>query len=320
MKNILVTGGLGILGISLVKLLAKKKEREIIVLDKCKYNFLKKELPKHVKIIKGNFNNIRTIKNLIEKNNINCIFHLGAITQINDSYKNPYNTFKTNLFATIKILEFLRNTNKQISLIYASSDKAYGEMTLSKYSENHKLQGIFPYDVSKSTSDLICQSYSKSYGLKIGIIRSGNIYGPCDLNFQRLIPDLIIKGLNKKKFLFRSNGKAKRDYIYVDDVAKGYIKLMIKMTFSKKNLFIYNIGSKFEYKNIDVFKIAAKENKLNFRKYIKYVKDRPFNDYRYSLNFNKIKKIGWKPTTKIEDKIYEINSWYKKNINRFKKR
>lgn len=317
MKNILVTGGLGILGISLVKLLAKKKEREIIVLDKCKYNFLKKELPKHVKIIKGNFNNIRTIKNLIEKNNINCIFHLGAITQINDSYKNPYNTFKTNLFATIKILEFLRNTNKQISLIYASSDKAYGEMTLSKYSENHKLQGIFPYDVSKSTSDLICQSYSKSYGLKIGIIRSGNIYGPCDLNFHRLIPDLIIKGLNKKKFLFRSNGKAKRDYIYVDDVAKGYIKLMIKMTFSKKNLFIYNIGSK---NNFSALQVLEKINsKLNIGKNFSIESNSKIEIKDQNLNFNKIKKdLNWNEKISFDNGLNKTIKWYINNFKYFK--
>ena len=87
----------------------------------------------------------------------------------------------------------------------------------------------------------------------------------------------------------------------------------------KKNQ-VYNIGSKFEYKNIDVFKLAAKENNLKFSKFIKYVKDRPFNDFRYSINFNKIMKLGWKPTNKIEDRISEINLWYKKNITRFKKR
>jgi CDP-glucose 4,6-dehydratase len=317
MKNILVTGGLGILGISLVKLLAKEKEREIIVLDKCKYNFLKKELPKHVKIIKSNFNNIKIIKDLIEKNNINCIFHLGAITQINDSYKNPYNTLKTNLFSTIKILEFLRNTNKQISLIYASSDKAYGEMTLNKYSEDHKLQGIFPYDVSKSTSDLICQSYSKSYGLKIGIIRSGNIYGPCDLNFQRLIPDLIIKGLKKKKFLFRSNGKVKRDYIYVDDVAKGYIKLMIKMGLSKQKLFIYNIGSK---NNFSALKVLEKiSSKLKIGKNFSIENNSKIEIKNQNLNFNKIKKdLNWNEKISFDNGLNKTIQWYINNLKYLK--
>ena len=50
------------------------------------------------------------------------------------------------------------------------------------------------------------------------------------------------------------------------------------------------------------------------------MKDRPFNDFRYSVDFRKIKKLGWKPKVKVEDKIFEINNWYKKNISRFKKR
>ena len=76
----------------------------------------------------------------------------------------------------------------------------------------------------------------------------------------------------------------------------------------------YNIGSKFEYKNIDIVKIIAHVNKKKINKNIKFVKDRPFNDFRYSINFNKIKKLGWKPITKVEDKILEINDWYKRNI------
>ena len=72
--------------------------------------------------------------------------------------------------------------------------------------------------------------------------------------------------------------------------------------------------------NLAEAKEAAKANNLTFNKFVKYVKDRPFNDYRYSLNFNKIMRLGWKPKTKIEDKISEINDWYKKNISRFKKR
>ena len=66
--------------------------------------------------------------------------------------------------------------------------------------------------------------------------------------------------------------------------------------------------------------MIAKENKINLKKYIYHSKDRPFNDFRYSINFNKIKKLGWKPKTKLENKISEINNWYKKNFKRYKLR
>ena len=87
--------------------------------------------------------------------------------------------------------------------------------------------------MSKSASDLIVQSYVKTYGLKAGIIRSGNIYGPGDLNMDRLVPHVIISTLKNKKSILRSNGKLIRDYIYVDDVANAYFLLMKKMVQKK---------------------------------------------------------------------------------------
>ena len=72
--------------------------------------------------------------------------------------------------------------------------------------------------------------------------------------------------------------------------------------------------------NKEIVKLIAIENNKIFNKCIAYVKDRPFNDFRYSINFQKIMKLGWKPKTNFEDKINEINNWYKKNIHRFKNR
>tara|TARA_B100000989_G_C19504060_1_gene455634 strand:- start:773 stop:1726 length:954 start_codon:yes stop_codon:yes gene_type:complete len=316
MKNILVTGGLGILGISLVKLLSKKNKK-IVVLDKCKFSFLLKELPTSVKIIKGNIENIKLIKKIIKNNKIDFIFHLGAITQINDSFKKPYDAFKTNLFATVEILEFLRRNKKKIPLIYASSDKAYGEMVSPKYSEEHRLHGVFPYDVTKSTSDMICQSYSKTYGLKIGIIRSGNIYGPCDLNFQRLIPDLIVKAIKKKKFIFRSNGKTKRDYIYVDDVAIGYFKLLNKMKLSSKKLFIYNIGSKNNFNPLEVSKKI--HSKLDIQENFTIKAKSKIEIKNQKLNYNKIKNdLNWIEKVSFNTGLNKTIKWYISNINNFK--
>ena len=119
-----------------------------------------------------------------------------------------------NLQSTIKLLEIARKINDKIIFIYSSSDKAYGEVTKGSYLENYPLNSIYPYDVSKSTSDLVAQSYSKTYSMRVGIIRSANIYGPYDINTKRIVPETIINLLNKKKIIIRSNGKLKRDYIF----------------------------------------------------------------------------------------------------------
>ena len=112
-KNILVTGGLGILGAKLVKILNKKNSFNIFILDRSKNNkkikILELNKLKSVKIIKGNFNDYKTVFKIIKNKNINTIFHLGAITQVIDAYKSPMETFNSNIVGTINILESIRN-------------------------------------------------------------------------------------------------------------------------------------------------------------------------------------------------------------------
>ena len=127
---------------------------------------------------------------------------------------------------TVNILECIKNTNPKIVFIYASSDKAYGEKKSSSYKESDKLNAIYPYDVSKSASDLISQSYSITYGLSVGILRCANLYGPGDFNLKRIIPETIINTFKNKKLKIRSNGKLTRDYLYVEDAADAYNLVM----------------------------------------------------------------------------------------------
>ena len=201
MKNkILVTGGLGILGNQLIDLLSQDIKNQVFLLDYNKnVNRLKKTIfTNKVTFIGGDFIDLNKMKSLILRHNFKAIFHLGAVTQVIDAYKSPMKTFRTNIDGTINILEAIRLINKKIIFIYASSDKAYGELVGKSYKENHQLKGIYPYDVSKSASDLVAQSYSKTYGLRVGIIRCGNIYGPADYNLDRLIPGIIINTLKNK--------------------------------------------------------------------------------------------------------------------------
>ena len=320
-KNILVTGGLGILGASLVKKLNSKKSYKIFILDRSKnlkkIKVLELSRLKNVKIIKGNFNDFRTVFRLIKSKNIGIIFHLGAITQVIDAYKSPLETFNSNILGTINILETIRNLKKNIIMIFSSSDKAYGSLIGNAYLENHQLKGNYPYDVSKSASDLIVQSYVKTYNLKAGIIRSGNIYGPGDLNMDRLVPHVIISSLLKKRSILRSNGKLIRDYIYVEDVANAYFILMKKMINSKERLKIYNVGSK---ENLTVKNFVKLITKLvNGKEISPIIKNNSkIEIYRQKLDYRKIKKdLKWSPKSNFKVSLNTTIEWYKKNLNFF---
>mgnify|MGYP001159449452 CR=1 FL=1 len=314
MKNILITGGFGILGASLSNILCSKRYK-IFILDRSKKrrNILRNHFNTKIKKVNGDFKNLNQLINIIKKYKINSIIHLGAITQVIDAYKSPYDTYQTNIMGTVNILEAVRLVNRNINIIFSSSDKAYGKMLQKSYLESHPLHGDYPYDVSKSAADLISQSYSKTYNLKIGIIRSGNIYGPADINMDRLIPGTIVKALKGEPIILRTSGKLRRDYLYVDDVSEAYYKLIIFMNKNKKKkLFIYNLGSKFNFNSLDVVKRIYKIMKVNLKPVI--MNNSSIEITAQKLNYRKAyKDLKWKPNTNFTNGIVKTVEWYKNN-------
>mgnify|MGYP001212272743 CR=1 FL=1 len=316
--NILITGGFGLLGSNLYNYLNNKKYN-VFILDK-KKNFLKKNYLKIKKnrVFLGDYLNKNLIKKIILKKKINVIFHTGAVTQVLDALKNPEHTYDNNINGTLNFLNIIYKINKKIIFIYSSSDKAYGEVGNKSYREDTCLNSIFPYDVSKSCADLICQSYAKTYNLKIGILRCANLYGPGDLNRNRLINGFIISVIKNKIFKIRSSGKLVRDYLYIDDAVSAYYLTMKSLIKGKKNLRIYNVGSKY---NMNVFKmintISKIINKNNIK--IKILNSSKKEILSQKLNYNKIcKELKWKQTVNLENGLKKTLSWYKSNINFFK--
>ena len=316
-KRILITGGLGLLGKSLISKLISEKYK-VFVLDKDKnFERVKSFKIDKVKIIYGNFENKNLIKKIIRNNKIEAIFHLGAITQVLDALKNPYLTYQTNIIGTLNIIDSIKELGRNILFIYSSSDKAYGEIKKRGYTEEDNLNPIFPYDLSKSSSDLICQSYSKNFGLKIGIIRCGNLYGPGDFNTKRIIPETIISALKEKRLIIRSNGKLKRDYVFIDDASNAYYLTFKKLINTKQKLLIYNVGSRDNLSVIEIVNLILKRMKKQYlNPIIKNISNKEIINQR--LNYRKIsREIGWKPRIKLLKGIDLTIKWYKDNINLF---
>ena len=318
--NILVTGGFGLLGKPLVHKLVRLKHN-VIILEKKSTDRIKFLEIKPKKILAGNFLNKVLVGKILKKYNIDVVFHLGAITQVLDSLKDPYQTHQVNITGTINFLENIRKLRPKTIFIYSSSDKAYGELNKRKsYIENDCLKSDYPYDVSKSASDLICQSYSKTYNLKVGIIRCGNIFGPGDFNLKRLIPEVILSTLKNKRFVIRSNGKSTRDYVYVGDVVKAYVLLMNKLLASSTKLRTYNVSSNFNYSVKEVVNIILKYMKAS--KLVPLIMNNSRQEINFQrLNYSKIKKeLNWKPSIKIQKGIIDTIKWYKKYYKFLKKK
>lgn len=309
-KNILVTGGTGFIGSHLVEDLVALGARVTvidIVLHKKSY-FAQQKLEKKVNLQLIDIVQRKKIKELFLKLKPAYIYHLAAEAIVDSSYKNPYKTFQTNVMGTVSILEAARLINT-VGIVVASSDKAYGK-TEKQYTENSPLQGDHPYDVSKSATDLIAQTYYKTYGLPIVITRFGNVYGEGDLHLDRIVPGISEAIIKKKPLLIRSNGKYIRDYLYVKDVSAGYLLLLKKLNETKGKAF--NFSSKDTLSVLELVTLAEKvlKTKIDFK-----ILNTAKNEIPYQhLDDTKVKKLGWKNTYKLKNVLPDIISWYSKIV------
>ena len=159
-----------------------------------------------------------------------------------ESYKNPYQTFKTNFFGTLNLLEIIKKNNFIKSAIFVTTDKVYKvKPQKKKYDEKDELGGTDPYSSSKVSQEILVNSYVKSFSQsdkssnKVSTVRSGNVVGGGDYSKNRLIPDLI-KSINSNKPLLLRNPKHIRPWQHVLEPLSGYLTLA-KYQYQKK-LFI----------------------------------------------------------------------------------
>ena len=228
-KLFLVTGCYGFVAQHLIHNLLLNNNRVIGVYNK-KYQlkiFNNKNYINKKKLIvkKVDIRDKKALNNLFKKYKFDYCYHLAAISQVLTSNQSPEETYEINVFGTINLLESAKLYRPKIKFIFSSSDKAYGSSKKLPYKEDFPLNGLNPYDASKACADIISRSYAKAFNLQVCVTRFVNIYGPGDVNWDRIIPGTIKSLINNKKPILRSNGKFLRDYLFIDDVINGYIML-----------------------------------------------------------------------------------------------
>jgi len=225
---VLVTGASGMVGSWLVKeLLALHAYVVALVRDADPQTELFRSGDvQHVSVISGTLEDFTALERAINKHEIDTVFHLGAQAIVGIAQRYPLATFEANIRGTYLLMEACRQHPDLVKrIVIASSDKAYGTQAQLPYLESMPLQGRYPYEVSKSCTDLIAQSYFYSYGLPVAIARCGNIYGGGDINWSRIVPGTVRSLLLGQRPQIRSDGQFVRDYIYVKDVARAYMCL-----------------------------------------------------------------------------------------------
>jgi CDP-glucose 4,6-dehydratase len=306
--NIAITGATGLLGSNLANYYAKSGHQVFILLKDEFYNV---DLKNNINKIYGNVNNKSDVDYFIQKSLPDYFIHLAAQTQAYDSLKYPYNTFYTNMIGTLNVLESLREFSRCKSIIVASSDKAYGELSDYEYSESHPLNGIYPYDASKSITDIISKSYKMTYAMPIITTRACNMYGKGDNNKERLIPGIINSYLNKVPFLIRNGGEDVREYINVMDVVSAYDAILIYGE-ENKDVDSFNISSGDRFTTLEIFHMV--ENAIGIPVDHKIINLNSMEIKKQFMNSNLLtEKTGWVPKYGFRQSLIQIVKWYLKD-------
>ncbi len=309
-KRVLVTGGAGLVGSHIVEDLLGKGAL-VVVLDKeidPRSYFATNGLDKLAVQAIGNLKDYDRVFDVVSKYEVEYIFHMGAQAIVPTSFINPLETFESNAMGTVNVLEAARHVHSVKGIVVASSDKAYGHSDKLPYTEDTPLRGRSPYDASKSCTDIIAQSYAASYGLPVTIARFGNIYGPGDLNFNRIIPGAIKAGLLGETLEIRSDGKLVREYLYVKDAVDGYLTLCQNIEKSKGEAFNLSSGLK-----LSVLEVIDKVSQTMGKKVGYSVLNKAKGEIpEQCLSTKKVEQFfGWKTKWPIERGLKETVEWYK---------
>jgi CDP-glucose 4,6-dehydratase len=227
-RSVLVTGATGMVGSALTAHLVAQGCRVVaLVADHDPQSeLIRSGLINRVSVVDGRLEDIAAVERAITGHDVDTVFHLGAQTIVSTAHRSPRATFESNVQGTWNVLDVARQHPTLVRrVVVASSDKAYGASDVLPYTESMPLAGTFPYEVSKSMTDLVARSYALTYDLPIVIARCGNIYGPGDLNWSRIVPGTFRSILRGEQPVLRSDGTFLRDYLHVDDVVSAYVAL-----------------------------------------------------------------------------------------------
>ena len=311
-RNAFVTGATGFLGANLVaELVAQGANVVCLQRDEVQPNSLDLlRLRNSVTVINGSVDDGPLMERILNEYEIGAVFHLAAQALVGAANRSPVSTFESNVRGTYLLLEACRLSKTVDRVIVASSDKAYGSHDELPYSEDFKLNAVYPYDVSKACTDLISQSFAHTFGLPVAVTRSANIYGPADINLSRIIPGTILSILKGERPIIRSDGTPVRDFIYTADIVAGYLLLAENIEKVKGEAF--NFGSGEPISMIDlVNKIVSQMNSELAPDVL--LKDKIANeiDAQY-LSSDKVNLMfGWSPKVTIDEGIGRTIDWYR---------
>jgi CDP-glucose 4,6-dehydratase len=313
-RRVFVTGATGLVGSWLVKdLLAQGACLIALVRDADPQSELYRSGNiRWISVVNGALEDYWTLERAINEHEVDTVFHLGAQTIVGTAHRLPLSTFEANIRGTYNLLEACRQHKDMLQrVVIASSDKAYGEQSNLPYTEDMPLNGRHSYEVSKSCADLIAQAYYHTYGLPVAIARCGNVYGGGDLNWSRIVPGTIRSFIRGERPIIRSDGTYVRDYIYVKDIARAYMRLAECLGHERVRGEAFNFSTESPMSVLEL--VAVIQKLMDYGHIEPEMKNSAEGEIRTQyLSAAKARSIlGWQPGYGLEVGLQETIEWYR---------
>lgn len=318
MASLLVTGGAGFIGSSLVYQLLQDPKNNIIIIDKLTYASNKEisELSQNnprVELFEADISDRYLLRYIFKERGLDGIYHLAAESHVDNSIDSPRPFINSNILGTFELLEAVRKFNDKLRFVHISTDEVYGDLELDDeaFTEDTPYNPSSPYSASKAASDHLVRAWHRTYNLNTIITNCSNNYGPRQ-HREKLIPCMIERACLGKKLPVYGDGRQIRDWLYVDDHCDALINVFERGKAGNT----YNIGGNNEIQNIDlinhILTIIEKETgRKNLKDLIDYVSDRPGHDRRYAIDSSKIKnELRWEPAYSFTQGITKTVKWF----------
>jgi dTDP-glucose 4,6-dehydratase len=326
---IVVTGGAGFIGSNFILKWLENSKENILNIDNLSYaanlrNLEVIESDPRYSFIKTDIQNQNEITEIIKELKPRAILNFAAESHVDRSIEGPESFINTNILGTYSLLEASLNywneldeSDKKIfRFFHISTDEVFGSLNLNekKSTENSSYKPNSPYSASKAASDHLVRAWHHTFKLPTLVSNCTNNYGPHQ-HEEKLIPLVITKALKNENLPIYGDGKNIRDWLYVEDHCEAIMKILE----SGKPGETYNIGGNCEKSNLEVVdeicKILdfknPKQNGSSYSEQIKFVKDRPGHDFRYSLDIAKIENnLNWKPKESFASGLAKTVQWY----------
>ena len=311
--RVFITGATGMVGSSLVQRLLRHSAFVVVLVQDwdTQSELLRSGDINRVNVVSGSLEDISALRRAVLKFEVDTVFHLGAQTIVGTAQRNPLETFEANIRGTYQLLEVCREQGDLVQrILVASSDKAYGDSAVLPYTEDMPLQGLHPYDASKSCTDLLAQTYAHTYNLPVTIARCGNIYGAGDLNWSRIIPATIRAALAGQPVRLRSDGSNQRDYIFVEDVVDAFLKSAAASEQGDVRGQAFNFSPEQPYSVLEIVNTVLNVmNKTHLEPIIKNTAKAEIKD-QYLDSSKAQRLLGWKAAHSLKAGLEKTVPWY----------